>query len=87
MFDLRVDVYKKLLEVEGIKLINIGTGIGTSVKSIIDFLKQNNINIKINNIFRDELETSTANINLLNELLNKESFLRIEDYVKKELSF
>ena len=82
-----VDVYKKLLEVEGIKLINIGTGIGTSVKSIIDFLKQNNINIKINNIFRDELETSTANIKLLNELLNKESFVIIEDYVKKELSF
>jgi UDP-glucose 4-epimerase len=80
-----VDIYKKLLEVEGIKLINIGTGIGTSVKSIIDFLKQNNINIKINNIFRNELKTSTANTKLLNELLKKESFVIIEDYVKKEL--
>ena len=35
-----VDVYIKILEVEGVKVINIGTGVGTSVSNMIFFLEK-----------------------------------------------
>lgn len=80
-----VDIYEKLLNKKNIKTLNIGTGMGSSVKSIIDVLNKYDINIKTQNIFRDELKTSTANSRLLNKLIDKHTFLKVEDYIKKEL--
>jgi UDP-glucose 4-epimerase len=80
-----VDIYSKLLDIKNTKLLNIGTGNGSSIKSIIDFLYNHNIYIKTNNIFRDELKTSTANNKLLNELFYKNSFIKVEEYLQKEL--
>jgi UDP-glucose 4-epimerase len=80
-----VDIYKKLLDIKNLKIINIGTGNGSSIKNILDFLFNKGVNIKIKNIFRDELKTSTADIRLLDERVNKENFTEIEDYLKKKL--
>jgi UDP-glucose 4-epimerase len=80
-----VDIYKKLLDIKNLKIINIGTGNGSSIKNILDFLVNNGVNVKIKNIFRDELKTSTADIRLLDERVNKENFTEIEDYLKKKL--
>lgn len=79
-----VEIYIKLLDIKNIKVVNIGTGCGSSIKNIVDFLHNHNINIITNNVFRDELKTSTADIRLLNEILHKENFLEIEGYLKKE---
>ena len=48
--------------------LNIGTGEGNSVKNILDYLKNNNINLKLKNINRSELKISTADTQYLNSL-------------------
>jgi UDP-glucose 4-epimerase len=81
-----IEIYEKILNKKDIKVINIGTGDGVSIKTIIDFLKNHNKILKINNIFADELKTSTADIRLLYKVFYKKKFISIEEYLKKELS-
>jgi len=81
-----VDIYIRLLEIKDIKILNVGTGNGTSIKNIIDFLYNQNIKLKTKNIFRDELKTSTSNNRLLFDRLKKENFIKVENYVKRELN-
>ena len=42
--------------------------------------------IKTKNIQREELKISTADISKLKELLKKNIFFEVEDYLKKELN-
>jgi len=81
-----VDVYVKLLDLKDVKVLNIGTGLGSSIKGILDFLSHNGIEIKIKNTFRDELKTSTSDARLLYETIGKKDFIDIESYLKKELN-
>ncbi len=80
-----VSIYLKLLEIKGVKILNVGTGSGSSIKNILDYLSNNGINIQTKNIFRDELKTSTADIRLLYEITDKSNFIKIEEHLKKEL--
>lgn len=80
-----VDIYIKLLSVKNINIVNIGTGKGSSIKSILDLLKNRNISIKIDSIFRDELKISTADTNLLEKMIGKIYFTEVESYLKEEL--
>ena len=57
-------------------------GFISSIKSF----KKYNANISTKNIFLNEIKTSTANIEILSKLLNKKSFIQIEDFIKQELS-
>ncbi|WP_415303494.1 NAD-dependent epimerase/dehydratase family protein [Candidatus Pelagibacter sp. Uisw_090] len=81
-----VDIYIKLLNIKNIKVVNIGTGIGRSVKSIIKSFAKYKIKIFTKNISRNELKESTANIKILNKILDKKIFIQIEDYIKEQLS-
>ena len=80
------DIYVKLIDIKNVRVLNIGTGIGKSVKNIIKSCKKYNANISTKNIFLDEIKTSTANIEILSKLLNKKSFIQVEDFIKQELS-
>ena len=80
------DIYVKLIDIKNVRVLNIGTGIGISVKNIIKSFKKYNANISTKNIFLNEIKTSTANIEILSKLLNKKSFIQIEDFIKQELS-
>ena len=80
------DIYVKLIDIKNVRVLNIGTGIGKSVKNIIKSCKRYNANISTKNIFINEIKTSTANIEILSKLLNKKSFIQIEDFIKQELS-
>ena len=80
------DIYVKLIDIKNVKVLNIGTGIGKSVKNIIKSFKKYNANISTKNMFLNEIKTSTANIEILSKLLNKKSFIQIEDFIKQELS-
>ncbi|MFW2612238.1 NAD-dependent epimerase/dehydratase family protein [Aliarcobacter butzleri] len=80
-----VDIYIKLLSVKNINIVNIGTGKGSSIKSIFDLLKNHNISIKMDNIFRDEVKISTADTNLLEKMIGKIYFTEVESYLKEEL--
>ncbi|MFW0696457.1 NAD-dependent epimerase/dehydratase family protein [Aliarcobacter butzleri] len=81
-----VDIYSKILDKKDIKILNIGSGNGSSIKNILDFLYNHNIKIKTKNIQREELKISTADISKLKELLKKDTFFEVEDYLKKELN-
>ena len=81
------DIYVKLIDIKNVKVLNIGTGIGKSVKNIIESFKKYDANINAKYIFLNEIKTSTANIEILSKLLNKKSFIQIEDYIKQELSY
>ena len=81
-----VVIYSKILNKKGIKILNIGSGNGSSIKNILDFLNNHNIKIKTKNIQREELKISTADISKLKELLKKDTFFEVEDYLKKELN-
>jgi nucleoside-diphosphate-sugar epimerase len=80
-----VDIYIKLLDIKNIKIINIGTGVGRSVKSIINCFRKYNVNIATKNVIRNELKESTANVEMLNKLFNRKIFIKIENFIKKEL--
>jgi len=81
-----VSVYMRLLELKDINILNIGTGSGSSIKGILDFLVNNGIKIETKNIFRDELKTSTSDARLLSEVTNKNDFMQMEKYLNRELN-
>jgi len=79
------DIYVKLIDIKNVRVLNIGTGIGKSVKNIIKSFKKYDANISAKYIFLNEIKTSTANIEILSKLLNKKSFIQVEDFIKQEL--
>ena len=80
------DIYRELLDKKNVKVLNIGTGIGKSIKNIIETFKKYNVILSIKNITRNEINSSIANTEILNKILNKKSFIQIDDFIKQELS-
>ena len=80
------NIYAKLIDINNIKFLNIGTGIGKSIKHIILTFKKYNADLIINSISLSEINVSTANIEILNKLIKKQSFIEIENFIKQELS-
>ena len=37
-------------------------------------------------MFKNELKDSTANVEILNKLFNKKTFIQVEDYINQKLS-
>jgi len=81
-----VFIYKILLEIKDARVLNIGTGSGSSIKGILDFLSHNSVRINVKNIFRDELKTSTSDARLLYKIIGKRNFMDVENYLRKELN-
>lgn len=81
-----VNIYKNLLVVKKIPVINIGTSNGISIRSILEYLKNHGANLRTKNIVKNELKISTADNNLLLNLLGDISFVEVEEYLKKELN-
>jgi UDP-glucose 4-epimerase len=79
-----VSAYSVLLDTKGTKIVNIGTGEGSSIKNILDFLTIHDIKLHIKNLSRDELKISTADNSLLKEITKKQDFIKVEEYLKKE---
>ena len=80
------NIYAKLIDINNIKFLNIGTGIGKSIKHIMLIFKKYNADLITNNISLNEIKVSTANIEILNKLIKKQSFIEIENFIKQELS-
>jgi len=81
-----VEAYKRLLIIKNIPVVNIGTSNGISIRSILEYLKNNGANLKTKNITKNELKISTADNSLLLNLLENISFIEVEEYLKKELN-
>lgn len=79
--DSVVDVYSKLLTARNIPIINIGSGRGTSIRNILDVLKNHRIELQTKTVLRDELKTSTANNAIMVELLGHNTSIDAENYL------
>ncbi len=82
-----VKIYKVILN-ENINapILNVGRGIEHSVGELISFLESRGIYIKTKNKLRDELKKSTADISkLLNIMGGEEEFIKLQDYLLKEI--
>ena len=80
-----VKIYKRILKLKDIPKINIGSGQNISIKNIINFLSNNNININMNNIFRDELKISSADISELLNIMGDIEFIKVENFLLEEI--
>ena len=81
-----VNCYKLMLKSNANGVINVGSGKGNSVKSILEFLKVKGINeINIKNHKKVEVETSVANINKLSDIVDCNNFIDILDYIALEV--
>ncbi len=76
-----VEAYVQLLTHNNILILNIGTGCGNSIKNILTFLKNHHIDLKVQNIVKEELKTSTADNTLLVRQLKINTFIDIENYL------
>jgi len=76
-----VMIYRLLLDTKNINVINIGTGKGTSVRNIIDFLKNRGLFLKTTTITRKELKISTADTQQLTKIYNQQ-FIQVEEYIE-----
>ena len=81
-----VNCYKLMLKSNANGVINVGSGKGNSVKSILEFLKVKGINqINIKNHKKVEVEKSVANINKLSDIVDCNNFIDILDYIALEV--
>lgn len=79
-------VYKKILNSQNNpKILNIASGNGKKVYDILQFLKMKGIEIQTINNQRDELKSSIANIKKLKEFIDTDNFVKVEDFLVKEL--
>lgn len=81
-----VRIYIKLLNIENIKVLNIGTGFGNSIKNILDYLLNHSIIIDTKNIYKDELKISTSDNKFLFETVQKSDSIKVQDYLKDKLN-
>ncbi|OHD96502.1 MAG: NAD-dependent epimerase [Sulfurimonas sp. RIFCSPHIGHO2_12_FULL_36_9] len=80
-----VEIYIKLLGLKNIPILNVGTGNGVSIKTIIDYLKNNQIEVLFKNINKNELKASTADNQLLINLIGEKTFKEVQQFLKEEL--
>lgn len=80
-----IEVYRRLLSVSDIPIINIGSAEGTSIRNVLDFLKNHGFDLQTQNVSRDELKISTADNTLMMGLLNDLHFLDVETYLLEQL--
>lgn len=76
-----VEIYKIILTITNIPILNIGTSNGVSIKSIIDILISNDYTVDYQTYKRDELKISTSNNELLKEILVDIQLIDIYQYV------
>ena len=80
-----VKCYKKLLDIKDCNIINIASGDGISIKTILDQLELKGHKIKIKNINKDEIKVSTANSEKLNSIINISKFNKVIDFIEQRL--
>jgi len=82
-----VKTYIKLLnEIDSIPtILNIAKGDGERLSDILNELSNQGIKIEINNIIKDEILTSIANVSRLNKLIDTKSFIDVKSFLQNEI--
>ena len=81
-----VACYKRLLETPGMPIINVATGRGTSVRSIVDAVRLRGLCLETRSVRTSEIRISTADVSLLSKVIDVGRFINVIDYVLGELA-
>lgn len=79
------NIFKKILNINNINILNIGTGYGQSVLYLLSFLEKKGYLIDTSNINREELQVSTSNNTNLLSLMGDYKFQSVENFLLKEI--
>lgn len=82
-----VAIYKILIDniEKAPKILNIANGKGSRVIDLLHALEDESLEIKVNNIHRDEISASIADVTLLNEYIDTESFMDVKVFLLDEI--
>lgn len=80
-----VAVYLKLLDIKKLPILNIGSGRRNSLKDILEHLNRKGFSTKVNNLQREEINISIADIRLLKEKVGEIDFKRVEEYILEQV--
>ena len=78
-------IYVKLLNTKESNIYDIGSGYGTKIRDIISFLKISKNKLIFNKKKITEINNSVANISKIKEITNNINFIKVEDFLKKEV--
>jgi len=76
-----VNTFKEILLVKNLPIINIASGKGSSVASILNLLKDKSFIVEVNNIILDEISVSVADNSKLISILGDYRFKDIDKYI------
>ena len=77
-----VSMYIKILEEINMPVVNIASGNGISVRSILDFLANKGIKIKAKDLNRNEIKISTACVEQSKRALgDNKTLINVEEYI------
>lgn len=78
-------IYQQLLNTNYCGVINIATGKALSVNSIIDALKKNSIELRVNNLVSNEINKSVASIRRLESIIKLPKFINVNEYILNKI--
>ncbi|MDB4115492.1 NAD-dependent epimerase/dehydratase family protein [Planktomarina sp.] len=79
-------VYNKLLTTNNLPIINVASGTGVSVSSLLNLLKENKIAIYTNNISLSEIPVSIADNSKLLSVLGEYDFKSVSSYILDQIT-
>jgi len=77
--------YVALLAGPPVGIVNVASGVGVTVRSILDALALRGVKMKTTNVVRDEIRVSTANVEVLSRYVDPSEFARPAPYVLREV--
>jgi nucleoside-diphosphate-sugar epimerase len=78
--------YRTLLEHRDLPTVNVATGVGTSVRSIVDAVRLRGHRLDTTSVRSNEIRVSTADVSRLSEVVEVEGFVKVIDHVLSELA-
>ena len=74
-------IYKKILTKKNFPIVNVASGEGVSVTSLLNVLRENKVILNTHNISLSEIHTSIADNSKLLSILDGYSFKKVSDYI------
>lgn len=73
--------YEAVLRQRDLKVVNVATGLGTSVRSIVEVVRSNGHELEVSSRQREEIGVSIADVSRLAEIADVSTFRRVTNYV------
>lgn len=80
-----VRCYRAILHTPDLPVVNVASGVGVSVRNVIDALRLHGLVIRTTSVARAEIQISSADVSLLGKLIDPAAFTAVIDFVLSEL--